>query len=141
MPSHAFRKRDGRLEPADDRAKETLARVKDGDYVLVEVRRLRNPKFHRLFFAMLQLIYENQSRYRSVEQMLDAIKIYVGHYRTIRWRDGKEAYAPKSIAWSKFDETSFSVFYERVVDVVVTEIIPNVKREDLARQLREITET
>jgi hypothetical protein len=138
--SHAYRKRDGRLEPADERARETLARVKDGDYVLVDVKRLRNPRHHRKMFALLNLIFENQSRYHSIDDMLGAIKVFLGHTRTVRMRDGREFVLPKSIAFDKMDQTEFEVFYARVIDCVISEIIPRLSRKDLERELLEFVE-
>ena len=55
-------------------------------------------------------------------------------------RDGTEVRIPKSIAFHAMDQAEFEAFYERVIDVVVSEIIPGLSREDLKRELSEFTE-
>tara|TARA_R100000329_G_scaffold128789_2_gene107637 strand:+ start:599 stop:1099 length:501 start_codon:yes stop_codon:yes gene_type:complete len=57
-----------------------LARMKLGDLVTCEIKKVRSPEQHRMFFALLKTIFENQERYASMEALLDAVKIYAGHY-------------------------------------------------------------
>lgn len=57
-----------------------LARMKLGDLVTCEIKKVRSPEQHRMFFALLKTIFENQERYASMESLLDAVKIYSGHF-------------------------------------------------------------
>ena len=57
-----------------------LAKMKLGDLVTCEIKKVRSPDQHRMFFAVLKTIFENQERYASLESLLDAVKIYAGHY-------------------------------------------------------------
>lgn len=127
----------GKLEPVDEAGRDVLARVAAGNIVRAEIKRPRSLGHHRKFFALLGLIYENQTRYRSPEALLDAIKIYIGHADVLNIR-GKEVHIPKSISFSSMDQTAFEAFWDRVVGVVCTEIIPGLKRTDLERELLDL---
>lgn len=126
-----------KLEPVDDAGREALARLPLGTIVRAEIKRPRNLGHHRKFFALLDLIYQNQTRYRSPEALLDAIKIYIGHAQVLNIR-GKEVHVPKSISFSSMGQGEFDRFWDRVVNVVVAEIIPGLDRSDLERELGEL---
>lgn len=125
----------GRLEPIDDAGKDTLSKIGIGAVVSVEVKRPRNLQHFRKFWALASLIYENQTRYRSPEELVDAIKVHIGHCVPMRLANGTEVRVPKSIAFHSMNQDEFDKFYERVIDVVVTEIIPGLSREDLRAEL------
>lgn len=125
----------GNLSPINDGGRDVISRIGDAE-VLVEIRKIRNPAFHRKFFALISLIYHNQSRFRSIEELLDVIKVMVGHANVVE-KDGKEIYIPKSISFAKMDELEFQAFYDRVITFVCEKIIPGVTREELERELLE----
>ncbi len=132
-------KGDGKgLHAIDAGGVQAIKKLKPDEIVIVEMKRARNPKYHRKFFALLNLVFGNQSRFHSLDELLDAIKCYVGHCRTMRMRDGTEYRIPKSISFAKMDQSAFDVFYNRVVDMICREVLPRVKREDLERELAEI---
>jgi hypothetical protein len=128
-------KAQGTLRPVGVVGEEALAMVPDGGMVLVEMTKPRNPAHHAKFFALLNLIFKNQSHYRTQDEMLDAIKVYVGHCDFMYLRDGSTVARPKSISFAKMDQLAFNDFYARVVDVVCQYIIPNMDKEDLKREL------
>ena len=123
--------------PIDDIGREAIRRVPMNATVSVEVKRPRNPEHHRKLFALLSLIYQNQTLYSTVEDLLDAIKIHVGHAKALKLRDGTAVMVPKSISFSTTDQTAFEEFYSKVIDCVVTEIIPGLDKADLERELME----
>ena len=104
---------------------------------MVDAKRSRSPHHHRKLFALLKLIHANQERYRSTDELLAAIKVHLGHCDTVFMRDGTEVRIPKSIAFESMDQAEFAEFYERVLDCVCEEIIPNLNREDLKQELLE----
>lgn len=129
----------GGLLPTDDAGKEALAKVgKKGD-VLVSIKQPRNVAHHRKLFALLSLVHQNQSRYPTVEHLLTAIKIYLGYYKPVRLADGREGCMPDSIAFHSMNQAEFAEFYDRVIGLVVEKILPGVKRDDLERELRDLT--
>lgn len=126
-----------RLEPIDEMGREILAQLGNA-IVTVTVKKSRNVGHHRKFFALLALIHSNQSHYRSIDELLDAIKVYVGHCVVMQLRDGTEVRVPKSISFSKMDQTEFNAFWDRVVKVVCEQILPGVTKEELERELLDL---
>ena len=128
----------GRLAPIDDAGREAIDKLRVGDIVRVEMKRPRNVDHHRKLFALLELILRNQTRYASMDALLDAIKVFVGHCTVMKLRDGREVYVPKSISFSAMDQTEFDQFFDRVVKVVTEQIIPGLDRKDLERELLDL---
>ena len=131
------------LEPSDRASEEFMSyKVKEGDILSATIRRPRNPKHHAKWWALLSLIHEStevQDRYPSVENLNDAIKLALGYCDQIILPDGKCALKVKSIAFESMDQTAFEDFYSRAVDVIVTQLVPHLNREDLERQVLEMT--
>jgi len=136
MTAVLMRKRLATLEPVDDDGRRLLAKMAPGRVVSVEIRRPRNVLFHRKFFAMLNLILQNQEYYKSIDDLLDVCKLRVGHVKVVQTKRGEER-IPKSISFAEMDETAFTEFYERVVDWVTAEVIPGLNKADLERELME----
>lgn len=64
----------------DPNALTIMARLKPDETVTCEIKKVRSPDQHRMFFALLKTIFENQERYASMQSLLDAVKIYSGHF-------------------------------------------------------------
>jgi len=66
-----------------------LRKIKANDVVKCELTKPRNVLFHRKFFALLQLTFENQVKYSNLEDLLIEVKlkgILSGIYYR-RWAD------------------------------------------------------
>ena len=118
------------LYPADDAGEAILRTLAQGELVEITLRRPRNLRFHKKFFAMLSIILQNQDHYKSVDDLLDVAKLAVGHCRTIRTKQG-DVKIPMSISFAALDDAGFQAFYDRVVVWVCGEVIPGLKRGDL----------
>jgi hypothetical protein len=123
------------LVPADVTAAEWLQRVGIGKPVNATVRQPRNGKFHRKFFAMLDVAYSNhewpelESKWGRVRTSAEMFRKYVivkaGHYEPDLTPHGEIRVQPKSIAWAKMDEAEFSKLYSDVLDVILAEFLTN----------------
>ncbi len=126
------------LVPSDSASLEALRKFKDGDIVSAVIKRPRNPKHHRKLFAMLQIVWEGtavQDKYPTKENLLDALKLALGYCEPVRLPNGECAVKVKSIAFESMDQTAFEKFYDAAVDVILTQLVPHLKREDLAREV------
>ena len=130
-----FRRTLGSLRPDDTEAEEALRGIGPHEVVGVIIRRPRNIGHHRKFFALLKIVFENQELYRSEAKLLAAIKIATGHCVPIQLTTGQKAFIPSSISFAAMDQAAFERFWESVVVLVTTKIIPNLKREDLEAEL------
>jgi hypothetical protein len=130
-----FRKTLSGLKPADEGAEEALRKVPLDKVVAVKIKRPRNLGHHRKFFALLKIVYENQEVYASEQALLAAIKIATGHCTPIQLVSGQKAFIPSSISFAAMDQAEFEAFWEKVVTLVCTKIIPNLNREDLEAEI------
>lgn len=105
------------LEPADEVSIETLKRFKLGESAWIEVKKARNVKFHRLYFALLNLTFENQERYTNFEHFRKAVQIAAGHVEELITLDGEVLLQPKSIAFDQLDELGFQVVFSETMKV------------------------
>ncbi len=125
------------LAPADGVSEQHIAAMKHDEVVTATIRRQRNPRHHRLFFALLNIVFQNQTRYPTLEHLLDAIKLAIGHYDTMTIGN-REIVKLRSISFSKMDQATFGQFFDRVVELVITRILPHTTREDLEAQVYEM---
>src|SRR3990167_7591673 len=123
------------LRPTDEASEELLRHIGQGELVSVEIKRPRHLGWHRRYFAMLQIVFANQSYYKSLDDLLDVCKLAVGHYRTVRTKQG-DVRIPKSISFASMDQTEFEAFYDRACDWVSQEVIPGLQRHDLDEEVR-----
>jgi hypothetical protein len=129
--------------PETDADYELKKKLKRGAVYEAVFREVRNPKFHRLFFALLNtsweyLTEEQQAFFKNnVDKFRETLLIATGYTETfydIRRQAWLEK--PRSIAFDKMSEADFSDFYERAKDVIFNYFIPDVKRDEFEQQLR-----
>ena len=129
-----FAKTPDSLVPVDDVSLEALQSYGDGEVVRVKLFKDRNPRHHRLWFALLRAIFKNQERYISQEALRFAITIQAGWVDEIRLSGDKVALKPKSIAWSKMDQHEFSEYYKAALQAI-PELLPQFNGVDIPAML------
>lgn len=127
-----------RLVPADPYGAEVIDAMKEGEFVRVKMTRARNPRHHRKFFALLKVVYDAQSRFATMDQLLNFVKVATGYCEVMEIIKGKPIYIPLSISFNKLDQTGFEKFYAEVIKLIITKILPGVDSDDLERQVMEI---
>ena len=125
------------LEPTDAAGTDVLRHIPQGEILKAKITRPRNVKHHRLFFKMLQVVWQNQERFATVDALLGALKVYMGHCDFIQSKQGMVA-LPRSISFGKMDQTEFREFFDRAVDVVCREVIPGLHKDDLLAEVMEM---
>jgi Protein of unknown function (DUF1367) len=124
----------GGLSPVDDAAKEALNHYGNGEILRVKLYRDRNPRHHRLFFGLLNLVFQNQQRYLSQEALRFAITIQAGYVDEIRLSGDRVALKPKSISFGSMDQGDFSKFYTAAL-LAIKELLPELGTVDWEREL------
>ena len=106
--------------PAHNSDYDKLKRIKPGDIVQCEIKKPRNLKFHRKFFALMNMVYDNQEIFESLDDLRYFLTMKAGFNKRVMTNKG-EMILPKSIRFSKMDEHEFSELYDRILDVIVLE--------------------
>jgi len=124
-----------KLEPADSEAEEVLKKWKQGDVLSCDIKKPRNYRFHKKAFALFNIVFENQDKYETMQDLLTEIKLRSGHYQEHITVKGVVVYIPKSISFVSMDEDEFNIFYNKAVNIVLKYFIPNTTREDLENEI------
>jgi len=114
---------------------ELAKKVPLNEPIVFEWSKPRNLKFHKKFFALLNMVYENQEQYNNIEHLRKDLTISAGYYDLRYNIEGVEVQEAKSISFASMDDVEFSELYNRIVDVVVKwlgidkqEIIDNIEQ-------------
>jgi len=126
----------GLLKPAFDEDKEKFSQFPKEGYFEIKYTKRRNVKFHRKFFALLKIAYENQSDYRLMEDLRRDLIITSGHYEEVVNAITGEVYKiAKSISFHNMEETEFSLIYEDVKNVIIRWL--GIDNESLENELQQ----
>jgi NAD-dependent DNA ligase len=129
-------KRGKTLVASDDESADALAKIKEGKQVTAEIKRSRNPQMHRLYFALVRLVFDNlpeemAKRYPTQDQLHNAMKVSAGIYTPFTLADGREGLIPGSISFEKMDQAAFEAFWAKVCDAVEKYFLPGVTSKEL----------
>lgn len=130
-----MRRKGAKLEPVTEVDRELLLDITEGADLTVRVSRSRSPRQHRLFFALLQLVVNNHDFYQRPEQLLEWLKVRLGYVDETVWHDGQVWFKTKSIGFAAMGQDQFRQFFTRAVDLIVTEVIPDMDRDALLNEV------
>ena len=127
----------GTLRPDNEEGREALSKIGQGDRVMVEWRRPRNVQHHRLYFALIGIVWENMpdGRYPTRDDLHAAVKISAGLRTRIELPDGTLGFIPGSIAFHKMGQDEFDAFYDRVCDLIAAHFLPGVTSAELKAEV------
>ena len=111
----------GRFIPAYDEDYEQAQKLKAGEVHYFSVKKIRNPRLHRLFFKLLTVGYENQEQYNNFEHYRADVIVEAGYYYETT-KDFGVVRTPKSIAYENMDDMEFKELFDRVMDVVTQQL-------------------
>ncbi len=128
-----------RLVPVDKLAEDDMMEL-DADTVYdAKVWKKRNSNHHRKYFALVNAIFPHQSAWPTTKALHDQLKMAVGFsYEAKDMATGEIRVYPDSIAFDRLDQAEFSQVYDRIVDVILTRVLPGVGRRDLEGQVLDI---
>jgi len=113
----------GTFAPDDQQSLELAAKLKVGQVYRHEVKKPRNYIFHKKYFSLLNLAFENQERYDLFEAFRDAITMQAGHYDSHISLTGTTVYKPKSISFASMEELDFDKLYSKTINVILKHVL------------------
>jgi len=129
--------------PLDDIDWERKKTLRIGTDVKITVSRPRNLEFHRKFFALLRLSFENLREavqmgrgIESVEALLASVKIDLGYFDTVCVA-GREVVKHRSISFAKMSEQDFEKFYELAITDILNNYLRGTDRKALEEEVRQ----
>ena len=109
----------GKLVPENDSDYEVYKKLRKNVTLSFDVKQERNPQFHKKFFALLNMVFDNQEIFEDVEQMRRDLTIEAGFYNEYRSFRGEIKKEAKSISFAKMDQIEFDRFYDKFADAVI----------------------
>lgn len=120
---------------------ETMAKWRVGDVIRCKVSRMRNPKFHRKYFALLNYAFDHWNpeaadtkhgqAVKNFDRFRKDIAIATGHYELTVNIKGEVRAEANSISFARMDEDEFSQLYDRTIDYLLQKVLTAHNREVL----------
>jgi len=110
------------------------AKFIEGELYEVEIHKKRNIKFHRKFFALINLCYENQEYYNDIEDLRKELVIDAGFSREVVTHHGEIKREALSLSFSSMDEIQFEDVYNKVLTQVM--LMLDCNNDDINEQLK-----
>lgn len=136
MKLRVVKDRLGALRPADDESKQALAKIAAGEYMTAEIKRPRNPGRHRMFFALLDVVWSNlpeemHERYPTIERLRWEIKVQTGYFDLHETLKGVQVPIVHSMSFASMDDVEFEVFFSKAMAVCRKYFLPGVTDKEL----------
>lgn len=152
-------KKNGVFVPAFNKDYDLAKKIAEGEIRTFKTVKVRNPKLHRKYFALLAMVFENQDLYNNKEQLRHALQTEAGYseptpfliktpqqkLKALKWlynqiervESGEPMImpTPKSIAFESMGEDDFKELYEAVM-LVACDFL-GVDAADVVEYLRE----
>lgn len=127
------------LQPVfnSDHEKLKESKLKIGEVYEVEIKKKRNYEFHKKYFALLNLAFENQDHFELFDDLRDYLVVKSGYYRKVVMPNGYEDIKPKSISFSSMDNIEFEDLYQKTITTVCNFI--GIEKEDLLNEILNFT--
>ena len=132
------------LDPLSEGDVENVERIKDGTDVKCVVTQPRNIRFHRKYWALVRLTFENlperltqQWNIRSEQDMHKRFKRDLGYFTSTINEYGEREVEYLSISFSAMENQDFAQFYEQCVNLVLYTYIPGMNKYDLEEEIME----
>jgi len=144
-------KKNGFLIPSSECDQENIALMTDGKTYKCEFSSPRNIRFHRRYFALLDVLFNifepvitGEKWYGGVQPVKNRdrfrkdIAIATGHYDLVVNIKNEVRAEAKSISFSAMDETQFSELYSRTLDYGLLKIAHGKTRADIDNWVSQI---
>lgn len=115
-----------------------------GEMVEITIKKIRNARFHRKFFALLRVGFDawepDRVRYsykgreiaKNFDKFREDITILAGYYDQVFNIKGEMSLKAKSISFSNMEEGEFARLYDAVADVLLAQVCTRYRdREEL----------
>ena len=134
-----MRREGNHLVPVDAVAAEMFAEIPANTGVMVTIKVPRNLRHFRLAWVLADIVSKSCDWLSDRETAMNWLKIRARHVRMIHDpMHNTTAIVPKSISFASLDQAAFKRVFDRMINVVITEIIPGMSEQSLRAELENI---
>lgn len=130
------------LVPLHDSDHDLRQRLRVGSTVRCRVTLPRNYRFHKKFFALVRLTFDNlplplveRWGVHSEADMLRRFKRDLGYFSSTVNENGEREIQYRSISFAAMDEHEFERFYDDCLNLVLHRYIPGIGRSELEEEI------
>ena len=109
-----LKKQLGILKPVDQTDIDTLYNLKEGKIYSCEIKEPRNIGFHRMFFAMINICFDNQEVFNNVDNFREEMLKASGYFTSYTNHKQVIVYKAESISFASMKQDDFVKVYEAV---------------------------
>ncbi len=129
MKINMEKRQGGTLTPWDDYALEELAKFKTNEVYEVEIKRVRNPSFHRKVFSFFQFCFwhwkgdnEFQSEAKQFDVFRKHLTVLAGFHESFYKIDGSVRVEAKSLSFGSMSQSEFEECYHALIQAALKHI-------------------
>ena len=122
--------------PTNPMAWDDIAPVKMGSEVVCSFYTPRNLESLKFLWALVHKTADNSDRWLDKDEAMEDLKMRARFAKFVRDRDGNMTLRPKSL--KRINEEQLRLLTEKIMDIIVQEILPGMKRNDLRREIEEM---
>lgn len=138
----------GLMLPENQETKDFIDKLKHGALIRADFKKMRNPAFHRKYFALLNFAFEQweptQQTYKDeiVEKNFDRfrsdIAILSGFGFPVTNIRGEVKMEAKSISFARMDESEFDKLYQTTINVIMKHILTRYTKDDVENTINQL---
>jgi len=138
----------GLMLPENQETKDFIDKLKHGALIRADFKKMRNPAFHRKYFALLNFAFEQweptQQTYKDeiVEKNFDRfrsdIAILSGFGFPVTNIRGEVRMEAKSISFASMDESEFDKLYQTTINVIMKHILTRYTKDDVENTINQL---
>jgi len=135
-----LKKTDKGLVPASQNDQELFEKLSSKKTLRANIVVPRNYEFHKKFFAMIAVVWENlpeqlNKGYGTRDNFRYELTMRAGFREQWTTHKGAPMWRPKSISFAKMSEQDFSELYDKVLDDVIQNFIPGLEKSILEEEI------
>jgi len=111
----------GGLKPLNSEDEEKLKSLPLDWDGIVTLKHPRNYEFHKKYFALIKLGFENQERYKNKDHYRYVMQMKAGFYESIETDKGT-IWLPVSISFGSMESHEFNDLYEKVLNEIADDL-------------------
>lgn len=124
---------DNKLIPHDAETLAYIARRKDGEVIVADIKRARSYPNHKRFMSFIAVTFDMQEHFDSKEAYRYWITMKAGWFDPIVVPNGNTIFKAKSIAFENMEEEDFRELFSSCIDVFLKELGKGMTEADILR--------
>ncbi|MGX2956410.1 DUF1367 family protein [Ursidibacter arcticus] len=135
----------GTFVPLEERDLPALQGFKNGEIYPVEIKRMRNPAFHRKVFAFFNFCFEHWSadktewKYFDERKQFDTFRKHLtvlAGYKDVTYTiDGRLRVEAQSLSYGNMDQDEFEQCYSALINAALKDVFGNTTDENVINRL------